>query len=177
MIHKTNTKPHQVILLIITLVIIISFFIKPEFYIKTIKETDYSLILMILLYLPGFVLLMGLFEVLLPEKFVVKHLGKQSGIMGSIYCFLLGSLIPGPLYLAFPLAAVLLKKGIGRFNITLFIGAWASFKIIEEVFELQFLGLRFLLLRVLISVPFVVILAYIMDKIHLKEIFRKKSSA
>jgi len=177
LIHKTDIRSHKFILLVTTLIIVITFFINPEFYIKTITETDYSDILMILVYLPGFILLMGLFEVLLPEKFVVKHLGKHSGVKGSVYNFLLGSLIPGPLYLAFPLAAVLLKKGVSRFNITIFIGAWASFKIVEEVFELQFLGPRFLLLRFLISIPFVIILAYIMGKIHLKELSHKTSSA
>ena len=168
LIHKTKNTQHKIILLIIVVALLVSFFIKPHFYKNLIQETDYSNIIMIASYLPGFFILMGLIEIWLPKKFVVEHLGKHSGVKGSLYSFLLGSLIPGPLYIAFPFAASLLRKGVSRFNIVIFLGAWSYFKLGEEVFELQFLGLRFLILRVLITIPFIVIMAYIIDRVHFK---------
>lgn len=127
--------------------------------------SDNSVLLSIFLYLPGFFVLIGLFEAWVSREFVVSHLGAKSGLMGSVYSFVMGCLIPGPLYLAFPLAGALLRKGINRFNVVLFIGAWSSFKVVEEIFELHFLGLRFLMLRVLLTVPFVIVVAFIVSRL------------
>ncbi len=143
---------------------------------------DNSVVLSILLYLPGFFVLIGLFEAWVSRDFVVSHMGEKSGLKGSVYSFvshmgeksglkgsvysfIMGCLIPGPLYLAFPLAGALLRKGISRFNVVLFIGAWSSFKVVEEIFELHFLGPRFLVLRVLLTVPFVIVVAFIVSKV------------
>jgi len=111
---------------------------------------------------------MGFIEVLVPEKKIIEHLGKHSGLKGSFFSFFLGSLIPGPLYVAFPLASLLLKKKVSMFNVSLFIGAWSCLKIGEEIFEFQFLGLKFLLLRILTTIPFVVLISFILNTIHLK---------
>ncbi len=159
-------KWHKPALFVILAAIAVTLFISPGFYKGLMAEADYTYIALILAYLPGFFLLMGLFEVWLPGDFVLRHLGKQSGKRGSLYSFLLGSLSPGPLYLSFPIAAMLLKKGISRFNVAVFIGTWSSLKIVEEVFELQFLGARFLLIRILVTLPFVFLIAYIIEKIQ-----------
>lgn len=141
------------------LAVILTYVMLPD------TTTDYSMIFSIILYLPGFFVLIGLFEAWVSRKFVVSHLGEHSGLKGSMYSFFMGCLIPGPLYLAFPFAAALLRKGISRFNVVLFIGAWSSFKVVEEIFELHFLGPRFLVLRVLLSVPFVIAVAFIISRI------------
>jgi len=127
--------------------------------------SENSVVLSIFLYLPGFFVLIGLFEAWVSKSFVVSHLGENSGLKGSVYSFVMGCLIPGPLYLAFPLAGALLRKGISRFNVVLFIGAWSSFKVVEEIFELHFLGPRFMVLRVLLTVPFVIVVAFIVSKV------------
>lgn len=164
MIHKTKNKAHKAVLLAISIFIIAAFFRYPDYFIDTLREADYGSILLILFYLPGFLVLMGLFEVWLPKEFVVEHLGKHSGIRGTTYSFLAGALIPGPLYVAFPFAATLLKKGVSIFNISVFLGAWSCFKIGEEIFEMQFLGGRFLILRILITLPFIFLISYLIDK-------------
>ena len=168
MIHKTKNIHHKRFLLIIVIVILITYFIYPSFYHGVIAKTDFSSIIEILFYLPAFLLLMGLFEAWLPSKFLMEHLGKQAGIKGSLYSFAIGSVIPGPLYLGFPVARLLLRKGVNMFNVALFIGAWSGFKVFEEVFELQFLGLKFLLLRVIISIPFIILSAFVIDRFHFK---------
>ena len=126
---------------------------------------DHLVIFSIILYLPGFFVLIGLFEAWVSREFVVSRLGENSGLKGSVYSFVMGCLVPGPMYLAFPLAGALLRKGISRFNVVLFIGAWSSFKVAEEIFELHFLGPRFLVLRVLLTVPFVIVVAFIVSKV------------
>ncbi|HLV09278.1 MAG TPA: hypothetical protein VKY40_03635, partial [Halanaerobiales bacterium] len=74
-----------------------------------------------------------------------------------ILSVILGTLPTGPLYVAFPVAAELLKKGAGLKNIIIFLGVWASLKIPQIGIEIQFLGLKFAFLRfifTLISVVF-----------------------
>lgn len=118
------------------------------------------------IYLPGFFLLTGLMEAWLPTKFIVKHLGKHSGLKGSIFSFLIGSLMIGPLYLAFPIAVVLLKKGISKLNVILFISAWSVFPIGQEIFEIHFMGWKFFILRSIFSIIAAVIISLIMTKLN-----------
>ncbi|RMF54971.1 hypothetical protein D6745_03485 [Candidatus Woesearchaeota archaeon] len=152
--------------MIIIIVSILIFVIFPDYFYKFITESDYSLALTMAYYLPGFFILMGLIEVWLPESFIIHHLGKHSGAKGSLYSFLLGAVIPGPLYIAFPIAGILLKRGISKFNAVVFLSTWACFKINDEVFELQFLGLKFFLLRILITLPIIFVMAFLISKIH-----------
>lgn len=114
--------------------------------------------------MPGFFILMALLKAWLPDKLIVRHLGHASGLKGSLYTFLLGSITPGPLYLSFPMAALLSKKGASPFNVALFVCAWSSFKVLEEIFEIQFLGLRFMLLRLVMSIPFVILTSFILSR-------------
>lgn len=167
--HEVKHRHHKLIFLAIIAVIAITILINPGFYLETVATADYSNIFIIILYLPGFFILLSLFETWLPQKFVVKHLGKHSGVKGSVYAFVLGAIAPGPLYLAFPFAATLLKKKVTMFNTTLFICAWSCFKIGEEIFELQFLGFKFFALRILISIPFIILISYMINRLHLKE--------
>ncbi|MFH1126912.1 MAG: permease [archaeon] len=153
-----STQARQIIGVAVLLVAVLVYLVLPD-------TADNSMLFSVLLYLPGFFVLIGLFDAWVSREFVVRRLGEHSGVKGAMYSFVLGCIIPGPLYLAFPLAAALLRKGISGFNVTLFIGAWSSFKIAEEIFELYFLGPRFLVLRVLLSVPFVIVVAFIVGRV------------
>jgi uncharacterized membrane protein YraQ (UPF0718 family) len=172
--HKTDNRTHKWILLITVILILLFLTIFPATFSDLIKNNNYAPLLIVIIHLPAFFLLMGMLEVSLPEKKVVELLGKKSGVKGSVFAFLLGAIMPGPIYLAFPIAGSLLRKNISVFNAALFVGAWSSFKIGEEIFELEFLGLQFMLLRILLVIPFVIISAFILSRAHLKEeIIRK----
>ncbi|MBN1385874.1 hypothetical protein JW968_02735 [Candidatus Woesearchaeota archaeon] len=164
MIHRMKNHHHKAILTMIIAVMLVTMLKWPDFYRSMILEADFSHLLMILYFLPGFFILMGLFEVWVPKEAVVKRLGKASGVKGAVLSFMLGTVMLGPLYLAFPLAAAMRKKGARLLNVALFIGAWSTFKFVEEIFELSFLGFRFLLLRLIVSVPFVIAIALIIEK-------------
>ena len=69
--------------------------------------------------LPALMILMGLFAVWVDRRIVVKYLGKGSGTGGLFLAIVLGALPTGPLYIAFPLAAMLLKKGARVANVAL----------------------------------------------------------
>jgi len=115
--------------------------------------------------LPGVMILMGLFMVWIPKEMVEKYLGKTSGIKGFSLAILLGALPTGPLYVAFPLAASLIKKGARISNIIIFLSAWACIKIPQEMVELQFLGPRFMAARLVLTIVFVVIMGISIERI------------
>jgi uncharacterized membrane protein YraQ (UPF0718 family) len=115
--------------------------------------------------LPAVMVIMGLFAVFVSKEQVGRYLGKASGIKGFLLAILLGSLPTGPLYVAFPLAAALLKKGARVSSIVIFLSAWACIKIPQELVELQFLGLEFMALRLVLTIVFVVLMGFSVEKL------------
>lgn len=108
------------------------------------------------LILPAVMVLMGLFAVWVRRELVVKYLGGKSGITGLLLAVFLGALPTGPLYVAFPLAAMLMQKGARVANAMLFLSAWACIKMPQELMELQFLGWKFTFLRLALTVALVI---------------------
>ncbi len=117
-----------------------------------------------LLIIPPIFVLLGLLDVWVPRETMVRYLGEDSGIKGMLIAILIGSAAAGPLYAAFPVALVLMKKGAKFSNILLFIGAWSTTKIPMLLFELSSLGAKFMLTRLAVSMAGIFIIALIVDK-------------
>ena len=115
--------------------------------------------------LPAVMVLMGLFAVWVSKETIVKYLGKTSGIRGIFLGIFLGALPTGPLYVAFPIAAGLIKKGARISNILIFLSAWACIKIPQEMVELQFLGAKFMALRLVLTIVFVIIMGVFIEQV------------
>lgn len=124
-----------------------------------------SYFLELIMILPAVMIIIGLFSVWIPKEMVVKYMGKTSGTKGIFLSIALGMLPTGPLYIAFPMAIALLKKGAKISNIIIFISAWACIKLPQELVEIQFLGIEFTLLRLALTIIFVVIMGIIIEKI------------
>ncbi|MBN2440027.1 MAG: permease [Spirochaetales bacterium] len=152
------------VLFLISILLMISF---PEKQQNMIRNTRDFLLEMVFI-LPAVMVLMGLFAVWVPKQVIEKYLGKTSGIKGMLFSFILGALPTGPLYVAFPLASGLHKKGASILNIVIFLSAWACIKIPQELVEIQFLGVKFMLARLLLTIIFVTIMAIIINKIMIK---------
>ena len=116
-----------------------------------------------ILFLPIMFILIGLFDVWVPRNKIEKHIGGESGWKGTALVILLASLQAGPLYGAFPFAYILWKKGCSIRNVFIYLGAFATIKIPMITFEIGFLGLKFSLLRTLITLPLFIIIGYIME--------------
>jgi len=149
------------VILIIT-VILISIFPDRK---GAVISTSWDFFIEMMLILPAVMVILGLFAVFVPKETVVKYLGKTSGIKGIILAIIIGALPTGPLYVAFPMAAVLIKKGAKISNIIVFLSAWACIKIPQEMVELQFLGPQFMLLRLILTIIFVIIMGISIEKI------------
>lgn len=114
--------------------------------------------------IPPIFLLLGLMDVWIPKETMMKYMGKDAGIKGGIFAFVLGSFSAGPLYASFPIAAVFLKKGVSLTNVFLFVGAWATTKIPMMLFEATQLGAKFTITRFCSNLIGMIILAVIMEK-------------
>ena len=130
-----------------------------------VTATSWDFLIEMMWILPAVMVILGLFAVWVPKEWIMKYLGKTSGIKGIILAIILGALPTGPLYVAFPIAAILIKKGARISNIIVFLSAWACIKIPQELVELQFLGVQFMLLRLVLTITFVIIMGISIEKI------------
>ena len=131
----------------------------------TTTTTTWNYFLEMIAILPAVMVIMGLFSVFVSKEQVVKYLGKTSGIKGILLAIFFGALPTGPLYVAFPLAVALLKKGAKVSNIVIFLSAWACIKIPQELVELQFLGLNFMVARLVLTIVFVNLIGLLIEKL------------
>lgn len=143
---------------------------------KAIDVTGYTLKEMLLVIPPIFVLL-GLLDVWVPRETMVRFMGEGSGLVGIFLAIFIGSAAAGPLYGAFPVAAVFMKKGVKFSNILIFIGAWSTTKIPMLLFEMAALGNRFALTRLAVDIPGIILIAWILSRLiskaEVEEIYRK----
>jgi uncharacterized membrane protein YraQ (UPF0718 family) len=100
---------------------------------------------------------------------MIKLMGEKSGLLGILIAFLLGSAAAGPLYAAFPIAGVLLKKGSKFSNVLIFIGAWSTTKIPMLLFEASSLGWKFMIIRFVIDIPGIMLIAYFIERLLSKK--------
>ena len=136
-----------------------------------LKATDvvvYSFKEMLLVLPPIFVLI-GLLEVWIPKETMIRLMGEGSGIKGILLAFLFGTVAAGPLYAAFPVAIVFMKKHVKFSNIIILLGAWGATKLPMLLFEMTALGFKFALLRLAINIPVIIIIAYLMGALIKKD--------
>jgi len=118
-----------------------------------------------LLFLPPVFILLGLLDVWVPRERIVALMGEGSGLKGIVLAFFLGSAAAGPLYGAFPVAQVLIKKGASLRYILILLGAWSTTKIPMLMFELANLGVLFTLTRLVLNLVGIAGMALLLDKL------------
>jgi uncharacterized membrane protein YraQ (UPF0718 family) len=122
----------------------------------------FSFSLEMLKVLPFAFLLIGLFEVWVKKETVERHFGEESGLKGHFWAILLSGTTVGGLYVAFPVAYSLYKKGAKLGVIFTYIGASAVCRVPMTIFEASFLGIKFSLIRLMVSIPLVIIMSEIL---------------
>lgn len=139
------------------------FFTAPEIGWASLRITQSNLTEMLSI-LPAIFLLLGLMDVWIQRETMMKYMGENAGLKGGVIAFIMGSVAAGPLYAAFPIAGMLLKKGVKLSNVFIFIGAWSTTKIPMILFETSNLGWRFMLVRLICSVIGIIVIAAILEK-------------
>ena len=119
--------------------------------------------------MPVIFILTSLIEAWVPRETIMKGFGEGSGFKGSIFSFILGSFSAGPIYAAFPVCKILLKKGASVSNIVIILSAWAVVKVPMLLNESKFLGPRFMAIRWVLTTISIFIMAYIISAIVKKD--------
>ena len=158
------------------LILLTAFVINPESASHALQITGSSVMEM-LGFLPPIFVLLGLFDVWTDRETVIRLMGRESGFKGLFLAFMLGSLAAGPLYMAFPIAAVLLKKRAGLFQVFVFIGTWAIAKVPMLLFESSCFGFSYMSVRLVLNIGAIVGIAWLMTRLltesDKEQIYRK----
>ena len=123
---------------------------------KEIGRNFFSFSLDMLKLLPCAFILIGLFEVWVKRETVEKHFGEESGIKGYIWALLLGGTTVGGLYVSFPVAYSLYGKGAKLSIILTYIGASGICRVPMAIFEASFMGIKFTMIRLMVSIPLLI---------------------
>lgn len=108
---------------IVVLIYAVLFFMDPEGYSRTIAGAG-DIFLQVIPVLAVVVLFMAGTN-MIPNSFVRKHLGGESGFRGFLVAVLAGTLSHGPAYAWYPFLAELGRKGVSRGRIAAFLYARA----------------------------------------------------
>lgn len=115
--------------------------------------------------LPCAFILLGLFEVWVKKETVMKHLGDTCGIKGYLWILLLAGFSVGGLYVAFPVAQSLYRKGASLKIIFTYLGFAGIVRIPMTIFEITFLGLPFTFVRLMVTIPLFLLVGVIMGSV------------
>ena len=160
---KNTIKRYRVFLLLAALNAIL-LAVWPEIGVKSLMITKSNLIDMLSVIPPIFILL-GLLDVWVKRETMVKYMGEGSGLIGILLAFFIGSAAAGPLYGAFPVAGVLMKKGSKLSNVFIMMGAWSTTKIPLLLFEASAMGVKFTVLRFLLDIVGIALIAFFTEKV------------
>ncbi|HCT65122.1 MAG TPA: permease [Lachnospiraceae bacterium] len=163
---KKSIKRYRMFLITLFLIALLTLF-NRKLGLTALSITGNSIKEMLLVIPPIFILL-GLLDVWVPRETMIKYMGENSGLKGVLLAIFIGSAAAGPLYGAFPVAAVFMKKGVKFMNILIFLGAWSTTKIPMFLFEMAALGRTFAIARLLIDIPGIIIIAFILSKLVYK---------
>ncbi len=160
--NKLKTIPKEYVLALLFLSFILVGHILNMQIAHDITAVSSNVALKMLIIVPFVFVLIGLIDAWLPKEMIEKQIGEGSGIKGTFFIIILAMLQGGPLYLAFPTAYLLWKKGCSIRNVFMYLGAFGTLKVPMIIFEFSLLGAEFALVRAIVALPIFIIIAGIM---------------
>lgn len=135
---------------------------------------------MVLIIPPAFILI-GLFDVWAKRETIEKHFGNTKNPLRFLWSILLASTTVGGTFVAFPVANALYHKNAKLSSIFTYVTSASLFMIPMTIMEATMLGIQFTLIRLLASIPFIIIGSILLEKYfektdyHLPEINTNKN--
>lgn len=130
--------------------------------------------------IPPIFVFMGLLDTWVPKETFIRYMGENSGLKGIFTALLLGSAAAGPLYVAFPIAMLLMKKKAKLAYVFFFLGVWSTTKIPLLFYEISYMGARFTAIQVAVCIPLFYIFSLVIEKIlsedNRESLYRKAES-
>lgn len=164
------------LIVVVILAYIITAVYDPKISVEALKVTGGYLKEM-LEVMPAIFVLSSLINVWVPREVIIRNFGADSGIRGRLASLVIGSVSAGPIYAAFPLTQSLLLKGASIGNIVVIISAWAVIKIPMIFVETKFLGAKFAATRYLLTLPCILLMSLICERLIKREDVIKAASA
>lgn len=118
---------------------------------------------MALIIPPAFILI-GLFDVWAKRETIEKHFGNTNNPMRFVWSILLASTTVGGTFVAFPVANALYHKNAKLSSIFTYVTSASLFMIPMTIMEATMLGVKFTLIRLLTSIPFIIIGSILLEK-------------
>jgi len=104
--------------------------------------------------------------ILIPREVIARWIGRESGTRGLAIASVVGGLVPGGPMMIFPLAVGFRVAGAGTATLITFVTAWSLYGINRTViWEMSFLHVDFVLLRVLFCLPIPVAVGWVAARV------------
>ncbi|MCA1063831.1 permease [Rossellomorea sp. AcN35-11] len=132
---------------------------------KAFTLTGISILDMLFL-LPPVLVFVGLMDIWVKKETLIRYMGKDSGLSGIVFALLLGGIAAGPLYVAFPIAVLLLKKGASLRYIVFFLGVWTTAKLPVVIYEWSSFGVKYTLIHISFGLVFFYFLGVMFEKVY-----------
>lgn len=107
-------------------------------------------------------LIIGFALAIFPPETIRKLLGAESGMLGVIAAAVLGAVTLMPGFVAFPLAAALLKSGAGYMQLAAFVSALMMVGVVTIPIERKTFGMRATLTRNIAAFCYSLVVAVVM---------------
>lgn len=114
--------------------------------------------------LPCAFLLIALFDVWVKRETIERHLGQRSGVQAYVWIMLLAGITVGGLYLAFPVACSLAKKGARLGLVFTYVNFAGICRIPMVAFEASIMGWKFTVVRMAVSIPLVILTSELLGR-------------
>jgi hypothetical protein len=98
--------------------------------------------------IPPVFVFMGLLDTWVPKETFIRYMGEASG----------------PLYIAFPIAVLLIKKKAKLAYVFFFLGVWSTMKIPLLLYELSYMGARFTAIQIAVCIPLFLLFSMVIEK-------------
>jgi uncharacterized membrane protein YraQ (UPF0718 family) len=149
-------------LYIIAFIALLASFIKSKDNTKLALKKAWKAFENILPQLLAILVIIGIMLALLTLEQISKLLGKESGWLGVLFASTIGAITLIPGFVAFPLAAALLKSGAGYSQIAAFVSTLMMVGIVTMPVEIKYFGKKATIIRNISAFVFSLIIALVM---------------
>lgn len=132
---------------------------------KAVQVTAQSVVDMIIL-LPPIFILVGLLDQWVLKELLIRYMGSDSSFTGILFTLVLATVAAGPLYIAFPIAVLLLRKGASVRYVVFFLGAWSTVKLPVSIYEFTSFGLPFTSIHIGFGLLFYYVMGLLFEKVY-----------
>jgi len=156
----------KAIIILTAVLTIISFVFDKKKTIKGVRK-GMMMFLKILPTLLSVIIIISTILYLVSEKVLIEYLGKEAGLGAYLSAAIIGSVSIIPGFIAYPLASILLKTGVGFSVLSVFITTLKMVGVLTIPLEAKYFGLKTAIIRNALSFAGAIIVGGMMAIIYI----------